>query len=242
MPIIDMKNVTIFFEDGYSEAGAVNLLAGYTIGATSIVVDGFTGVVPVGARFTIAGQTTDYTVVSTTETSGDTTNIVFTPGLTAAVLDNVVITVYSVYLQIKLGDGNFTYSEKKPREFKKDRGILDLVRDADEEPIDVSFQLQYEELTSSDPGSDPPTPEDALKRRGSAADWVSAYIVDPCAPYCINIRFDHVPPNCSGFETERVILPYFFYEMLDHDVKAGTISVSGKCNAKEASVTRFAAA
>ncbi len=237
--VIDLKNVDVYFEDGTLMTGAVNLMAGYMAGATTIVVDGFTGIVPVGARLSIDGVDT-YTVVSTMETLTNTTSITFTPGLAATVADDDVVIAYGVYLRIKVGEGNITWSEKKPREYKKDRGILDQVRNADEEPMDVNFQLMYEELTASDPMNDPPTPEDALKQRGAAADWVSADTDDPCSPFCINIRLDWTPPNCTEIDKERVILPRFYYSQLDHDPKAGTIAVQGTCNATEATVTRIA--
>lgn len=103
--------------------------------------------------------------------------------------------------------------------------------------MDVTINLMYEELTAS--SGDPPTPEDALKKRGAAADWVSAETDDPCAPHAINIRLTHRPPNCTAVEAERVILPRFRYEQLDHNPKDGSINCQGKCNATEAIVTRI---
>lgn len=239
--LIDLKNVDVYFEDGTEITGAINNGAGYSIGASTITVDGFVGAVPDGARLSIDGDDR-YTVTSASETSGNTTSITFTPALVAAVVDDDVVIAYGVFLRIKVGDGNITWSEKKPREFKLDRGTLDQVRNADEQPMEVSFQLMYEELTASDPGSDPPTPEDALKRRGAAAAWVNANQEDPCAPYSINIRLDHTPPNCTSVDKERVILPMFYYEDLNHDPKAGTIACSGKCNTIEALVSRISQA
>lgn len=236
MPLIDLKNTEIFLEDGTLLTGAVNLMAGYSIGAVTMTVDGFVGVIPVGARLSIDGDDR-YTVVSTTETSGNTTSITFTPGLAASVVNDDVVIAYGVFLQIKVGDGTITWSEKKPREYKKDRGRLDQVRNADEEPMDVNINLMYEELTAS--SGDPPTPEDALKQRGAASDWVSTETDDPCAPFAVNIRLVHTPPHCTTVERERVILPNFRYEQLDHNPKDGTISCQGKCNATEAIVTRL---
>ena len=210
---------------------------GYAIGATSIIVDGFTGVVPSNSRFTIGSK--EYVISSTVETSGNTTRIVFTPALTALVADNAVVNVYGTFIQIKVGDGTITWSEKTPMEYKLDKGRLDQIRNADQVPMDVSLTLMYEELTASDPNTNPPTPEDVIKRRGAAADWVSANTANPCAPYCINIRLDHIPPNCTSIDIERVILPMFYSEELNHDPKAGTIAVTGKCNAIEAQVTRI---
>lgn len=237
MPVIDLKNCNIYLEDGYSEAGAVNNMAGYTAGATTMLVDAITGVVPAGARFTIAGVNGyDFVVVSTVETSGNTTSITFTPALPSSVADNVVITIYGRFLAIRVGEGNLTWSEKKPREYKKDRGRLYQVRNADEEPMDVTMGFMYEYLTAS--SGDPPTPEDAIKKRGAAASWVSTS-PDPCSPYSVNIRLDHQPAGCTATERERVVLPFFLYESLDHNPKDGTINVQGKCNAVEAVVTRL---
>lgn len=238
MPVIDLKNVDIYLEDGYSEAGAVNLMAGYVAGTTTVVVDGITGVIPVGARVVFTGDSTDYVVSATVETSGNTTSITFSPGLVDAVVDNQVFTVYGRFLQIRVGEGTLTWSEKKPREYKKDRGILYEVRNADEEPMDVTMSFMYELLTAST--GDPPTPSDVLKRRGEASDWVST-ASDQCSPYCVNIRLDHSPAACTTFEVERVVLPFFYYESLDHNPKEGMINVQGKCNAVEAIVSRLAA-
>ncbi len=309
MPVIDLKNVNIYFEDGTAlvgainnlKAGAINNASGYAIGAVQILVDGFTGVIPVGSKITsgvnvarvtstveTSGNTTTinftpaltaavvdndvvnvtgfavgantlvvdgfvgqvpvgsrvqiggddrYTVVSTVESTGNTVKIVVTPTLAVAAADNAVLNVFGVYLKIKVGDGTCTFSEKKPREYKLDRGLLDSVRNGDQVPMDVSIGLMYIALTAS--SGDPPTPEDALKQRGAAATWVNADVSDPCAPFAINIRLDHKPPGCTAFQVERVILPSFRYEELNHDPKAGTIACTGKCNALEAIVTRF---
>jgi len=236
--MIDLKNSTISFEDGYSAIGAVDNVAGYPIGTTTMIVDGFVGQVPVGARLTIDGVA-GFTVVSTVETVLNTTSITFSPALTAAVTDADVILAGPRFLDIKVGEGNLTWSEKKAREYKLDRGLLDQVRDGDQQPMDVSFQLMYEELTAGTPATDPPTPEDVLKRRDPADEWLNT---DPanCNVFAINISLIHNPALCVGVKKEKVVLPKFRYEQLDHDPKAGTISCQGKCNAVEAIVTRFA--
>lgn len=233
--VIDLKNVDVWMTDGTALEGAINLMAGYIVGSTTFTVDGFVGSVPDGALMLLDGVI--YEVVSATDTMGNTTSItIASPGLLVAAVDDDPITVYGNSIRIKVGEGNLTWSEKKPREYKKDRGRLDTIRDADEEPMDVSFTMNYEFITAS--SGDPPTPEDALKQRGEAADWVSADVDDPCAPYCVNILLLHTPPNCTTIEKELVILPTFYYESLDHDPKAGTIQAAGKCNALEATVSR----
>lgn len=235
--LIDLKNVVVSLEDGSSDNGAIDNVAGYPAGATTIVVDGFSSKIPVGSRLTIDGIN-GYTVVSTIETAQITTSITFTPGLRAAILDADVVLSGPRYMDIKVGEGNITYSEKKTREYKKDRGRLDSVRDGDEEPMDVTFQLMYTEITAADPLTDPPTVEDVLKHRPPAEDWVNPD-TENCNSYSVNIVFMHTPVGCTGEKREKVVLPKFRYEQLDHDPKAGTISCQGKCNAVEAIVTRL---
>jgi hypothetical protein len=237
MPVIDLKNCEIAFEDGHLKTGAVNNMAGYTIGATTITVDNFTGSVPDGVRLTIDGVQ-GYKVVSATDTLGNTTSIVFTPALKAAVADNAVVIAGGRFLEPKIGDGNVNWSETQNREYKLDRGKIYQVRNGDEAPMDVTLALMYEFLTAS--SGDAPTPEDVLKQRGEAADWVSTD-PDPCAPYCVNVVIIHQPAGCTAFEKEKVVLPYYRYEKFDHDPKAGTLNTSGKCNAVQAVVTRLAA-
>jgi hypothetical protein len=239
MAWFDLKNADIYIRDGSNDSGtrtgAVNLLAGYMTGVSTMAVDAITGIIATGTRFTIAGQTTKYTVTGHTETMGNTTELVFTPGLTAGVSDNAVITFLQNELTIKVGEGNLTYSEKQNVEYKKDRGLLDTVRLGDEEPLDVSFEFWWEFLKASTGGT--PTIEDVLKKRGEAADWVTTSD-DECEPYCVDIVVLYTPP-CSGEDAEEIVLREFRWESLNHDLKAGTISVSGKCNVKEAEVTRI---
>jgi hypothetical protein len=73
--------------------GAVNLVAGYAIGTTLIVVDGFSAAIQNGAWITIAGDDTPQRVEATT--GGVTpTDITIFPGLVNAVIDDAVVTVY----------------------------------------------------------------------------------------------------------------------------------------------------
>lgn len=77
------------------KAGAVNLTAGYPVGTTTLVVDGFTGTLTPGAFLTIVGDNTPLRVASTSATLGNATGIVLETGLRVAVVDNAVINVYT---------------------------------------------------------------------------------------------------------------------------------------------------
>ena len=55
--------------------------------------------------------------------AGPTTNIVFTPALGAGTYeDGGVVTFYPQNLNIKIGEGNLTYTEHTEYEYLKDRG------------------------------------------------------------------------------------------------------------------------
>ena len=141
-------------------------------------------------------------------------------------------------ITIKVGDGTLTYSEKRNMEYTLNRGVLDEVREGDEVPMDVSFSFVWEYIKSPNTTGATPSLEDALKKIGAAAAWVSSD-ADTCRPYAVDIEILYTP-NCTGSDKETITLPDFRYESLDHDIKAGTISCSGKCNAKQATATRAA--
>jgi hypothetical protein len=73
--------------------GAINLSAGYGVGTTSIVVDGFAAALTAGTWFTVDGDDTPQQVVSTVG-GGTPTTIVMTPGLRNAVLNDAVVRVF----------------------------------------------------------------------------------------------------------------------------------------------------
>lgn len=238
MAQFDLKKATVYLQDGYSKSGAqVNNASGYNVGATTMLVDTIVGVIPVGASFRFADAAHDnvYTVTAHTETLGNTTSITFTPGLDVAVIDNQVFDFGGRRLEIKVGEGNVTYDEKRTMEYKKDRGKLDTVREGDEDPIDVRLDIRWDWLSSA--GSDTfPTPEEVLKNEGLASTWVSSSS-DACEPYAVDIVIEY-DPECGTTDGERITLPDYRWESLNHDLKAGTLATSGKCNVTRASKER----
>jgi len=139
-------------------------------------------------------------------------------------------------LEIKVGDGNLTHSEKKTREFSLDRGSLDTVRDADEEPMDVSFDFMWEFLTSAN-GASVPTIEEVLKNLAPADTWVTT-ADDTCQPFCVDLEIVNAPA-CSAIDDEQSLFEEFYYEGLDHDTKEASVACSGRCNRLTASHVRF---
>lgn len=139
-------------------------------------------------------------------------------------------------LEVKIGEGNLTWTEKVNRIYTKDRGILNDVRDGDEEPVEVSIDAIWEFL-KADTGN-PPSPIDVLKQRGEAAGWVSTDD-DVCRPFAVDIEIEYEPP-CGGEDREIITLSDFRYEQLQYDLRNASIAVSGKCNVTEATVEREA--
>ena len=137
-------------------------------------------------------------------------------------------------LTVKIGDGNLTWSEKRNVEYKLNRGLVDEVRLGDDIPMDVRFDFVWDFL-KSDTG-EPVTIEEALKKTGAAASWVSSD-ADTCRPYAVDLEFTY-DPDCGATKTEVIVLPDFRWEELAHDPKAGQVAVTGKCNATEALKSR----
>lgn len=250
MAQIDLKYAVLHVQDGYKGPGGtglVNLMAGYMAAAATMTVDGFVGAVAVGDRFTVAGDTvavsltqdstTDlviHTISAHTETMSNTTSITFAPALTNSVTDDAVITILPHDLVVIMGEGNLTWTEKKNVEYKKNRGLLRNVRLGDQEPVEVKMDFLWELLTSTSGAV--PTVREALKQEGNAAAWVTAG-ADPCEPYAVNLVVIYTPP-CSATLIETYYLTEFRFEELDHDLKAGTVAVSGHCNNLEVTALR----
>ena len=124
-------------------------------------------------------------------------------------------------IELVMGEGNLTYSEKRNMEYKLDRGKLDDVRKGDEVPMDVKFDGKWEYIMGSANAF-----RDLRSESGASSD------TDTCRPRAVDIEITFAPP-CTGTYT-KVTLPDFRWESMDWDLKAGTVSCSGKCNAEQA--------
>lgn len=130
-----------------------------------------------------------------------------------------------ITLDIKFDEGNLTYSSKRNMEYRKDRGILDSVREGEDEPMDISFEGRFNALISS--SGDSITIDEFLRGVGAASahettgNACDAFAVD------LHLRVNH---TCSGVEDELITFLEFRFEDIGGDFKAGVISVTGKCN------------
>jgi hypothetical protein len=244
MARIELRDTTIYIRDGLSGTATVNeatpLLTDTDVDIiTPVLNTEVTDLVPVGARFTVstANNTTEYTVTARIPTgNGPTTNFTFSPAWGTEVPANAdVITFIPQQLEVKIGEGNMTYTESKEYDYLLDRGDLDTVREGDQQPVDLSIDFVYEHVIT---GTDEEiSVVDALKRQNAASEWVSASS-DLCEPYAVDVVIDQVTP-CGTTENELTTLPEYRYESLEFDLSEATISTSGRCNTVEASVSRY---
>jgi hypothetical protein len=240
MARIELRNSKVFLEDGFAGTAAVNNVAGYPIGAVTMLIDTVvtnntpTTAVPVGARFVKNGVTHTVTAVLPSDGTGPTTSITFTPALTATYSDEDVITLLNQQLEIKIGEGDISWTESREFIYDLDRDRLDTVRQGADQPVSAEISFTYEWIKSQ--SGRPMTPVEALKGIGPASNWVSSSS-DLCEPYAINIRVRHCPP-CGNEHDEDVIFPDFRYETLDFSLSDATIAVSGQCNATEVEAVR----
>jgi len=242
MARVQLRDTTIYFQDGLAGTGTVDA-AGVAIGASSCPITAASLVLnstvtdqcPIGARFTFAGDPTVYTVTARTPTSGTTTDVDFTPiKVTPAAVTTDVLTFLPQRLEIKIGEGDVSWSETKEYIYDRDRDLLDTVRQGQDQPMSVDMAFTFEYVTAST--GNPPTPADALNNDGEASEWVSSSS-DLCEPYAIDVVILHCVP-CGTDEDQEITLPDFRPESLDFSLADASVSTSGQCNATRATVVR----
>jgi hypothetical protein len=197
-----------------------------------------TNLVPIGARFTVATETNTpvHTVQTRTPSSmGPTTEITFTPALGAGSYTGTdAITFQPQQLSIKVGDGDLKYTENPTYQYFNDRGILDTVRLGDDTPMDVDLNFVFEHITTGT--NETIAPMDALKRMGSASEWVSS-ATDKCEPYAVDLIVEQDPP-CGTNQKDIFTFPDFRADKREASFKDANIVITGRCMAVEPIVTR----
>lgn len=194
--------------------------------ATMVLGDDLTGASGQGISTTTPGV------------AGKTTNITFTPALATTdgiPVDDAVINFLGRTKELELGEGNVTWEEKRAIDYRLNRGVLNTTRLGDEEPVDVSLDMDFQ-YVSGLPGE--PSIPDILHRRGAAVDWDSAETADPCAPYSLDIEIQYRPACNTEGNDEWILLPAFRWTNLPYDGSEGRIAMTGACNVKTVSGTR----
>jgi len=245
MARIELRHCDVILQDGLSGVAKIDDVTPPVETDTSTTINEVvlntadTDKVPVGARFTMAGETaatTVHTVTARTPSSaGPTTAITFTPALgVGTYLDDGVLTFLPQQLDIKVGEGNLTYTEHNEYQYLLDRGDLDTVREGNQVPMDVKLECVFEHITTGT--SETISPLDALKGIKAAVEWVNAS-ADPCEPYCVDLIIVYTPP-CGVAQVETTTFPEFRSEQREINYKDATIAVTGKCKVIEPIVVR----
>lgn len=137
-------------------------------------------------------------------------------------------------LEIKIGEGNLSWTEATTMIYTLDRGILNDVREGDQVPVEVSLDIIWEFLK----GDGYLTPRDVLYFEGEASNWESTD-ADECRPKSLDLVIEYEPP-CSGEDNEIIILKDFRKENVAYNLREASLAVTGKCNVTKAIVTREA--
>jgi hypothetical protein len=244
---IELRDCNVYIQDGLAGTAAVNEpTAAPAVGDTDFDIDTIVlnaidaDLVPIGARFTLAGETgqTVHTITARTPASASpTTNIVFTPALGAGTYaDGAALTFLPQRIEIKMGDGDAKWTEADQYKYDLDRGRLDSVRKGDDTPLELSLSGVFEHIKSK--AGEPITPIEALKGIDAASQWVSTSITS-CEPYSVDIVIEHNPP-CGPSGQTTYLFPDFRSEKRDFNIKDASVAFSGKCNAVEPIITRAA--
>lgn len=130
---------------------------------------------------------------------------------------------------VKLGDGNITWNEKTNIEYVMNQSVIDSARLGDEVPCEVSFDAIMEYIKSTTGNI---TVYDAIK---VPTGWSTA---TGCEPPAIDLIL--TLPACGSNVAEIITFSDFRQESLNCDVKAGTISCSGKIPATAPVITKSA--
>ena len=138
-------------------------------------------------------------------------------------------------VEVKIGEGNWTWTERKERTYELDRGLLDTVRNGDDAPMEVRFDFKWIFLKAQASDS-VPTIEEALKQAGKASTWVTASS-DACEPYSVDLELEN-NPDCTTELREIMTFPDFRHDELSHDLRNASVSCTGRCNATEPTIVR----
>jgi len=131
-----------------------------------------------------------------------------------------------------MGEGSLTYTSTRNIEYRLANGLLagSKVRKGDEVPMEVSFEGDWETVSSYSLKSD----EDilgVLTATGQTSDDDDECMLDAC-----DLVLTSTPATGCG-EVAVYTFPDFRWESFGADAGAGTLSVSGKCKAEVPLIT-----
>lgn len=131
-------------------------------------------------------------------------------------------------IEVEIGEGNLTYSEKRPLEYTTNGNEISEVKEADEEALDLSMDFTWKRIADDY--------NTLIEKINGGGANVSSDATE-CRPYAVDVQLKY-PDSCGAVPTYKTLdFDDFRYETLEHDMQAGQISVSGKCNIKFPAIT-----
>lgn len=132
-------------------------------------------------------------------------------------------------LELIIGEGDVTFSSKKPRIFTLNRGILNSVRNGPQEPMDVTFNAEWH-TTKALNSDTSPTLHEVIHQIGHASTWVTTSD-DPCSPYCLDVWIANILP-CGDVPDEVICFEQMYFETENGSLSNGSFDISGRCNSQ----------
>jgi hypothetical protein len=120
-------------------------------------------------------------------------------------------------ITVPVDEGDLAFSENREVMPVYDRGSINILRDGNEQLVDVSFTIKYSGLIST---SGDVTPYELLKKYNRASTAVSVYTDSEV--YAVNVTLE--------VDTKSILLSSFFPEKIDfkEGEEYNTLAVSGK--------------
>jgi hypothetical protein len=142
-------------------------------------------------------------------------------------------------IEIKIGEGNMTFTEARNVIYTLNRGLLSDAREGDQIPMDVAFDFVWEYISGASGSGEVPTIHDALNFEGNASDWISTD-ADPCQLPALDVLI-YNEPTCTGVTGDKEIITIadFRWETLNFDLRNATVAVAGKANVTRANYNRY---
>jgi len=196
--------------------------------------------VQVGSIFTIGATQYVITAINNDGSGADDVEFTGTLATGTSVVTTIKAQANNRQLEIKVGEGDLTFSIKKERIYDLDRGKLSTVRNGDEQPMELSCTFEWAWLRSDSTKDVIPTVYEVLQREGLAWMFMSS-AADPCEPYALDFQVD-ITAECSGsgIKGERLSFLDFREETIDPNLKEGSVAFGGKCNTTKPLLERLA--
>lgn len=124
-------------------AGAVNNVAGYSAGDTTVLVDGFdddANPIRVGDIVTFATDSTStkHTITSTVTTTSDTTSITFSPGLAEALANDDGVTITPTQSAIAMVPSGLAFAARAYAQLPANTGVQQTIATVNGLPVRIS--------------------------------------------------------------------------------------------------------